>query len=149
MDTVLAFITQPWVIALIAVVVFTVRVIYLARRLKSVARHPTLADMRALEEAKKSLDEHHRSLDSAKATLEGNLGGARDTLRGYKGSLNASVEGRRRGLESAMKDLGDYTTPIAKARAEAKSAAGRGLHEAKVLYKTAVPRKTHRAPKDI
>lgn len=149
MDPVLAFITQPWVIVLIAVVVFTGRVVYLARRLKSVARHATLADLRALEEAKKSLDEHHRSLDNAKATLEGNLGGARDTLRTYKGSLTASVEGRKRGLESAMKDLGDYTTPIAKAREEAKTAAGRSLNEAKILYKTAMPRKTHRAPKDI
>jgi len=149
MDLILAILTQPWVIVLIAIGVFVGRVVMLARRLRSAARHPTLADLRALEDAKKSLDDHHKSIDSARATLTENLGGARDTLRHYKGSFNASVEGRKEGLERAMKELGDFHAPLEKAREEPKAALKKGLKDAKKIYKSTVPRNPRHAPKDI
>lgn len=148
-DPLLAFITQPWMIALIAIGVFVGRVVLLARRLRSAARHPTLADLRALEDAKKTLDDHHKSIDAARQTLAGNLGGARDTLRHYKGSFNASVDGRKEGLERAMKGLGDFHEPLQKARDEPKAALKKGLKDAKRIYKSTVPRNPRHAPKDI
>ncbi len=156
MESVLAFITQPWMIALIAVVVFTLRVIYLAKRLRSVARHPTLADLRALEEAKKSLDAHHESLEVAKGTLQRNLGGARDTLRHYKEPLDSSVRGRKKGLQSAMNGLQDFDAPLEgardtlnQARDGSKAAHRSALASAKKTYKDTIPRHRHGAPKDI
>ncbi len=149
MESVLAFITQPWMIVLIAVAVFTIRVVYLAKRLRSVARHPTLADLRALEEAKKSLDAHHESLEVAKGTLHGNLGGARDTLRHYRTPLDNSVEGRKKGLEAAMNDLGDFHGSLDAAKTETQKALHSGLAAARKTYKETVPRRSRHAPKDI
>ncbi len=149
MDPLLSFLTQPWAVVLIAIGIFVGRVIMLARRLRSAARHPTLADLRALEDAKKSLDEHHKSIDSARATLAQNLGGARDTLRHYKGPYTASVEGRKEDLEQAMKGLSDFHAPLEKARDEPKAALKKGLKDARKIYKSAVPRSARHAPKDI
>lgn len=149
MDPILAFLTQPLVIILIAIGVFTGRVFYLAKRLRSASRKPTLADLRALEEAQKALDAHHESLNVARETLRQNLGSARDTLRHYKGPLNTSVEGRRKGIEDAMKNLDEFKDPLDKARAGKDAAFKSGLKDAKKLVRDALPRKTHRSPKDI
>ena len=139
MDPLLQFVTQPLVIVLIAIGVFVGRVVYLAKRLKSASKHLTLADMRALDEAKRSLDKHRESLEEAKGTLTQNLGGARDTLRGYKRPLNKAVDGRRQQLETSIKGLapGKELEKIRKQSA---------FSDAKKLYKTALPRKTHRSP---
>jgi len=139
MDPLLQFVTQPLVIVLIAIGVFVGRVVYLAKRLKSASKHLTLADMRALDEAKRSLDKHRESLEEAKGTLTQNLGGARDTLRGYKRPLNKAVDGRRQELETSIKGLapGKELEKIRKQSA---------FSDAKRLYKTALPRKTHRSP---
>ena len=139
MDPLLQFVTQPLVIVLIAIGVFVGRVVYLAKRLKSASKHLTLADMRALDEAKRSLDKHRESLDAAKGTLTQNLGGARDTLRAYKRPLNKAVDGRRQQLETSIKGLapGKELEKIRKQSA---------FSDAKKLYKTALPRKTHRSP---
>lgn len=139
MDPFLQFLTQPWVVVLIAIAVFVGRVFYLAKRLKSAARSPTLADLRALEEAKRSLDQHRESLEQAKGTLASNLGGARDTLRRYKRPLGTAIDGRRRDLEDRMKSL-DPKKEFEKVRNQA------AFHDARRLYKTALPRKTHREP---
>lgn len=149
MDPILAFLTQPLVLALVAIGVFTGRVFYLAKRLRSASRTPTLADLRALEDAKKALDAHHESLEVARGTLHENLGGARDTLRHYKGALDRSVEGRHRQIEDAMKDLGDFKDPLDRARAGRDAAYKGGLKEAKKLVKDSLPRKPRRSPKDI
>lgn len=149
MDPLLAFITQPVVILLIAIGVFTGRVFFLARRLRSASRSPTLADLRALEEAKKALNAHHESLDAARETLDQNLGGARDTLRHYKGPLNTSVEGRRKGIEDAMKNLDGFKEPLDKARAGRDAAYKSGLKDAKKMIHEVVPRSRRHAPKDI
>jgi len=139
MDPLLQFVTQPLVIVLIAIGVFVGRVVYLAKRLRSASKHLTLADMRALDEAKRSLDKHRESLEEAKGTLTQNLGGARDTLRGYKRPLNKAVDGRRQELETSIKGLapGKELEKIRKQSA---------FSDAKRLYKTALPRKTHRSP---
>ena len=139
MDPLLQFVTQPLVIVLIAIGVFVGRVVYLAKRLKSASKHLTLADMRALDEAKRSLDKHRESLEEAKGTLTQNLGGARDTLRGYKRPLNKAVDDRRQELETSIKGLapGKELEKIRKQSA---------FSDAKKLYKTALPRKTHRSP---
>ena len=139
MDPLLQFVTQPLVIVLIAIGVFVGRVVYLAKRLKSASKHLTLADMRALDEARRSLDKHRESLDEAKGTLTQNLGGARDTLRGYKRPLNKAVDDRRQELETSIKGLapGKELEKIRKQSA---------FSDAKRLYKTALPRKTHRSP---
>lgn len=149
MDALLAFLTNPLVIIVIAIGVFVGRVVYVAKRLKAAARDVTFADLRALEEAKKALDSHKESLDAAKQTLAGNIGSARDTLRHYKRPYNRSVEGRRKAIEARMNELGKFDEPLTKARAEQKDAVHKGIRDAKKLYKEALPRKTHRAPKDI
>ena len=143
MDPVLAFLTQPWVIILIGVAVFTGRVVYLAKRLKSAARAPLLADTRALEEAQRALDAHHESLAQAKDTLSGNLGGARDTLRQYKRPLDRSIETRRRDLEIGMKTREASKKDFDALREQ------KAFKDAKKLLRGGSTHRPHRAPKDI
>ncbi len=139
MDPILQLLTQPLVIILIAIAVFVGRVVYLAKRLKSASKYPMLADTRALEEAKRSLDAHRESLESARATVAKNLGGARDTLREYKKPLSTSIEGRRNDLGASM--------PSAEERKKAfRTLRGKPLKDAQKLVKTSLPRKTHREP---
>lgn len=143
MDPSLAFLTNPIVIALIAIGVFTGRVVILARRLKSAARSPTLADTRALEEAQKALDSHRASLQAARDTVAQNLGGARDTLREYKAPLNTSIERRRQVIESSMKSREKQKEAFDAVKEQ------RAFRDAKKLIHEAVPRSTRHAPKDI
>lgn len=144
MDPLLTFVTNPLVILIIAVGVFTGRVYFLARRLKSAARHPSLADLRALDEARAALDKHRESLAEAKGTLAGNIGGARDTLRTYRKPLDRAVEGRRRDIEASMKAL--EVDREAQKREFDKVRNQTAFRDAKRLYKDALPRKTHRSP---
>lgn len=137
MDALLAVLTQPLAILLIAVGVFTGRVFFMARRLKSASRNLTLADLRALEEAKESLDKHRESLAEAQGVLQGNIGGARETLRTYKKDLSKAKENRLGEIKASMDE---QKKDFEKLRTQPVFA------EAKKLYKTAVPRKTHRAP---
>ncbi len=143
MDPLLSFLTEPWVIVLVAVGVFVGRVIYLARRLKSAARAPLLADTRALEEAQRALDAHHESLAEAKETLSGNIGGARDTLRAYRRPLNRSIETRRRELESGMKSRETSKKEFDALREQ------KAFKEAKQLLRRGSGHKPHGSPKDI
>ncbi len=143
MDPILAFLTQPWMVILIAIGVFVGRVVYLARRLKSAARAPLLADTRALEEAQRALDAHHDSLNQAKETLSGNLGNARDTLRTYRRPLDRSIETRRRDLESGMK------TREASKKAFDSIRQQKAFQDAKEILRHGSAHKPHRAPKDI
>ena len=143
MDPILAFITQPAVIAVIAIAVFTGRVLYMAKRLRSASRTLLLADTRALEEAQKSLDSHRESLQIARDTVTQNLGGARDTLRDYKAPLETSIESRKRDISASMK-----TREMQKKEFDALRDQ-KPFKDAKKLVRNALPRKTHRAPKDI
>ncbi len=143
MDPILAFLTQPWVIVLVAVGVFVARVVFLARRLKSAARAPLLADTRALEEAQRALDAHHESLEQAKETLSGNLGGARDTLREYRRPLDRSIESRRRELESGMKTREASKREFDVVREQ------RAFKDAKQMLRRGSAHKPHGSPKDI
>ena len=143
MDPLLAFLTQPWVIILVGVAVFVGRVVYLAKRLKSAARAPLLADTRALEEAQRALEAHHESLAQAKDTLSGNLGGARDTLRQYKRPLDRSIETRRRDLEMGMKTREESKKEFDALREQ------KPFKDAKKLLRGGATQRPHRAPKDI
>ncbi len=143
MDPILATLSQPLVLALVAIGVFTGRVIMVARRLKSASRSATLADTRALEEAQRSLDSHRASLQVARDTVAQNLGAARDTLRSYKGPLNTSIEGRKRDIAASMR-----TREAQKKEFEALRDQ-KPFRDAKKLVRNAIPRKTQRAPKDI
>ncbi|HYM39944.1 MAG TPA: hypothetical protein VEY12_07360 [Thermoplasmata archaeon] len=143
MDPILSFLTQPWMVILIAVGVFVLRVVYLAKRLKSAARAPMLADTRALEEAQRALDAHHESLDKAKQTLTANLGGARDTLRHYRRPLDHSIEGRRRDLEMGMKTREASKKEFDSLREQ------KAFKEAQQMLRRTSAHKPHRAPKDI
>ncbi len=143
MDPSLAFLTNPIIIALIAIGVFTGRVVILARRLKSASRSPTLADTRALEEAQKALDSHRASLQAARDTVAQNLGGARDTLREYKAPLNTSIETRRRVIESSVKTRERQKEAFDEVKGQ------KAFRDAKRLIHDAVPRSRRHAPKDI
>jgi len=143
MDPILAFLTQPLTIIVIAIGVFTGRVVMVARRLRSASRSPMLADTRALEEAQKALDSHRVSLQVARDTFTQNLGGARDTLREYKGPLNASIETRKRDIAASMRTREAQRKQFDDLREQ------KPFKDAKKLVRNALPRKTHRAPKDI
>ncbi len=136
MDALLAFLTQPEGVALIAIAVFVGQVVFLARRLKSASRNLLLADTRALEEAQKALASHRESLAAAKGAITQNLGGARHSLRDYKHTLKSSIEDRRRDIEWSMKGYDALRDQKA-------------FKDAKKLVHDALPRKTHRAPKTI
>ncbi len=133
---ILAFVTQPPMVLLLALVVFMGQVVYLAKRLKSASRNLLLADTRALEEAQRALTAHRDSLESARGAIRENLGGARDALRDYKRTLRSSIDDRRREIEWSMKGYD--------ALREQKA-----FKDAKRLVHDALPRKTHRAPKTI
>ena len=143
MDLSLALLTQPVVIALIAIGVFTGRVIILARHLKSASRSPTLADTRALEEAQKALDSHRASLQAARDTVTQNLGGARNTLREYKAPLNTSIETRRQVIASSLKTRERQKEAFDAIKDQ------KAFRDAKKLIHEAVPRSSRHAPKDI
>ena len=157
MDAILALFRDPLIVVLLAILVFVGRVIFLAKRLKSAARNPTLVDLRALEEAKKALDKHHESLDEAKRTLEETIEGARDSLRGYKKPLAKAVNGRRKGLESEMKSLKHFDAPLKAARMTKRRTLEDAKHQtafedAKKLYKKTRPgdgRRARKPSKDI
>src|SRR4030067_379549 len=102
---VIQVLTEPLVIIAIAIGVFTLRVIYLAKRLKTASKDLTFADLRALDEAKKGLNAHKDSLEVAREPPQETRGGARDPLRHYDAPFTKTVEDRRKGIESVMDDL--------------------------------------------
>jgi len=116
-DNPLVLFTNPWLVVLLALLIFAGRVIILAKRLKAAARNPTLVDLRALDEAKKALDAHHHSLDEAKRTRDREIEGARDALRNYKRPLKKAVDGRRGELAAEMKALAHFDAALVAARA--------------------------------
>jgi hypothetical protein len=120
---------EPFVVVGLAIVIFVVRVMYLARRLRSAARNPTLVDLRALEDARKSLDNHKESIRSARVTLEGNLEGARDTLRHYRKPLDRARRDRQNLLSGALRQD--------------------ALEEAKQLYQSARPKSKRASSREL
>jgi chromosome segregation ATPase len=152
MEAIFALFRDPLFVVLLAILVFIGRVIFLAKRLKSAARNPTLLDLRALEEAKRALDKHHESLDDAKRTLDETIEGARDSLRGYKKPLARAVNGRRKGLESEMRSLEHFDEHLEAARSVKRRTLEGAKHQtafedAKKLYKKTRPGEGRRARK--
>jgi len=66
-----------WLAIPAAIAIFVVRVVLIARSLRAAARNPTLADVRALREAKRSLGEHRERLGKAKAAGKEHLATAK------------------------------------------------------------------------
>lgn len=147
----LELLADPLVVILLAIGVFLVRVVFLAKRLKAASKHVTFADLRALEEAKRSLNAHKESLEAAKGTIQKNLGGARDTLRSYDAPFTKSIEDRREGIKAAMDGLVESRAGYKDEFRKGKDEFRKGIKDAKAFYKQAMPRKTHRgsSPKDI
>lgn len=133
MPSPLSLLADPFVVVGLALLIFTARVIVLAKRLRFAAHSPMLEDIRALEEAKKSLHAHKDSLEAAKEAMAGNLEGARDTLRHYRAPLRAARSEKEAALGKAMKQ--------------------KAFKDAKKLSQAGRPRKRRRpsveAPKDI
>lgn len=133
MEFPLQILADPLIVIALAILIFAVRVIYLAKRLKFAAKNPTLVDVKALEEARKALDAHRESLNDAKATLSGNIEGARDTLRHYRRPLQRARAERQKAIGKAMRHS--------------------ALEDARKLYTSVRPRRRRRAgkeaPKDI
>lgn len=94
------------------------------KRRGSPLRDPNRPDVRALDDARKSLERHHESFDDAKQTLEGEIEEARDTLRGYKNPLSNAVEDRRGGLEREMKSVRHFDAPLKAAKKQIKRVHG-------------------------
>lgn len=99
----LTLLQDPLAVVGLAIAIFVARVMILAKRLKSAAANPTLADVRALAEAKKSLDKHKESLREARGTMTGNLEGARDTLRHYRKPLDRAQSEKREAISGPLK----------------------------------------------
>jgi hypothetical protein len=66
-----------WLVIPAAVGIFLMRTLFIARRLKTAAANPTLADVRALRDAKRSLNAHREILDEAVASTKGHLEAAK------------------------------------------------------------------------
>jgi len=98
----LALPADPLVVIALALALFVVRVFYMARRLKAAAKNPSLTDLRALEDAKRSLEAHKESLAAARRTLSGNIEGSRDTLRHYRSPLDRARSARHEAIGEAL-----------------------------------------------
>src|SRR3989304_5256018 len=129
---VIQVLTEPLVIIAIAIGVFTLRGVYLAKRLKTASKDLTFPDLPAPAQAKKGLNAHKDSLGAARETLQENLGGARDPLRHYDAPFTKTVEDRRKGIESVMDDL-------EKSRSGDKHEYRRGIKEGRKIVRAAFP----------
>lgn len=70
-----------WLIIPLAVGVFALRAVMLARRLKTAARDPTLADIRAHKDARQNLRVHREELDAVLASPKAHLASAKRLSR--------------------------------------------------------------------
>ncbi len=84
MGSLLAWLTQPVPLAGLAVAVFTLRVLYIARRLQAASEHPTLADREALQEGERALTSAKEALASARVEAVRGLEDARRLLHSYR-----------------------------------------------------------------
>ena len=91
-----------WLVIPAAIGLFLVRTVMLARRLKIAAANPTLADARALREAKLALKAHHAELRSAISATKGHLEAARRLARAPSPDGRAKASRVRRTVEDAF-----------------------------------------------
>ncbi len=89
-----------WLLIPAAVALFALRTLFVARRLKAAAQTPTLADARALREAKRGLQAHRGALEDARAA-------PRRHLEAAKGLPRAAVaQGRAaKGVDAMVEDF--------------------------------------------
>ncbi len=91
-----------WLVIPAAVGLFLVRTVMLARRLKSAAANPTLADTTALREAKRSLKAHRAELGNAISAAKGHLEAAKRLARAPSPDGRSKASGVRRTVEDAF-----------------------------------------------
>lgn len=70
-----------WLLIAAALGLFALRTAMIARKLKQAARDPSLADLRALRDAKRSLRAHHELLKEAVAQPKAHLAAAKGLSR--------------------------------------------------------------------
>ncbi len=88
-----------WLVIPAAVGIFVLRAVMIARKLKLAAQAPTLADVKALRDAKESLRAHEDHLEAAIAAPKAHLAAARNLsrlstprARAPSGGLDSMVE---------------------------------------------------------
>lgn len=91
-----------WLVIPVAIAIFVLRTIVMARSLKAAAANPTLADERALRAAKRSLKAHRDRLDEAVAQPKGHLEAAKRLATVPKPRSGLRVTRRSQSDESAV-----------------------------------------------
>jgi len=91
-----------WLVIPAAVGLFLVRTVMLARGLKIAAANPTLADTRALREAKRALKAHRAELESAVSSTKGHLAAAKRLARAPSTDGRSKASGVKRTVEDAF-----------------------------------------------
>ncbi len=87
-----AFVTQPLSVIVIALTLFIGRIILHARQLKTAAKDPDLAKIMTLGQGQSLLKAHENSLSQAKGESTGNLAQARGTLHDYNRDIKRSKQ---------------------------------------------------------
>lgn len=90
-----------WLVIPAAVGLFFLRTLLIARRLKEAAKTPTVADLRALREAKESLRAHREHLGAAVASPREHLAAARVLSRVPRVRARTPVSG----VDSMVEDF--------------------------------------------
>ncbi len=88
MDGIVTLLTQPIVILLVALALLAARIIFHARRLRSVASDPELAKLLSQGKDENLLNLHRTSLNEAKGIPAESLTSGRRLLRSYKRVFN-------------------------------------------------------------
>ncbi|MGQ0798322.1 MAG: hypothetical protein ACT4OI_10750 [Methanobacteriota archaeon] len=91
-----------WLVIPVAVGLFLARTVMLARRLKIAAANPTLSDVRALRDAKRSLTAHRGELGNAIAAAKGHLEAAKRLARAPSHDGRSKPSGVARVVEDAL-----------------------------------------------
>ncbi len=133
MNPTLAWLTQPLPLALFAIGLFSLRVIMIARHLKSSGVRPTLADRRARQASKAALEAPKEALASARREGRLAIEDARQMLHAshapgkrWQAALPSDREKTTRSLEAAR---GLSRTALAEARTQDAFVAARRLLE--------------------
>ncbi len=96
------------------------------KRRKAAERNPLFADVRALQDAKRSLTAHRESIADAKRARDAGIEGGRDSLREYKRPLSTSITGRRAELERSMMAVDHFDESLQAAKRASRRRVHRG-----------------------
>ncbi len=113
------------------------------RRRKAAERNPLFADVRALQDAKRTLTAHRESIADAKRARDAGIEGGRDSLREYKRPLSTSIIGRRAELERSMMAVDHFDESLQ----AAKRASRRRVHRGRIGSEDNRPERLPRPPR--